>query len=129
MSCRDPIQGDLQQRTMRVIWERGRCTVGDVRQAFSASERSAYTTVQTVLNRLVDRGLLVREKVGKAYCYSAMISESDYLAESLSRTLLGASAEARRAALARLVDGLDAADVREIRSLADEITRKRRRSE
>lgn len=127
MSRRDPIQGDLQQRAMRVIWERGRCTVEDVRQALPARERSAYTTVQTVLNRLVDRGLLDREKVGKAFCYSAKLSESDYVAESLNRTLVGASAEARRAALAQLVDGLDATDVREIRSLADEITRKRRR--
>jgi predicted transcriptional regulator len=127
MSPRDPLQGDLQQHAMRVIWQRGQCTVEDVRQALPARERSAYTTVQTVLNRLVDRGLLAREKVGKAFCYSAKVSEGDYLAASLNRTLVGASAEARRAALAQLVDGLDATDVREIRSLADEITRRRRR--
>jgi predicted transcriptional regulator len=124
---RDPIQGDLQEQVMRVMWKRDRGTVEDVRQALPKKHRGAYTTVQTILNRLVDRGLLKRQKAGKAFLYSAKVSEADYIARSLNRTLARASEEARRTALANLVGGLDATEMREINSLASEISRKRRK--
>lgn len=111
---------------MRIIWRRDRGTVEDVRQALPTPYRGAYTTVQTILNRLADRGLLKREKTGKAFVYSAKISEADYLAGSLNRTLAGASEAARRAALATLVGKLDPSEMDEIRSLAAEIGRKRK---
>jgi len=126
MARRDPIQGELQERVMRIIWRRDRGTVEDVRQALPTPYRGAYTTVQTILNRLADRGLLKREKTGKAFVYSAKISEADYLAGSLNRTLAGASEAARRAALATLVGKLDPSEMDEIRSLAAEIGRKRK---
>ncbi len=126
MARRDPIQGELQERVMRIIWRRDRGTVEDVRQALPTPYRGAYTTVQTILNRLADRGLLKREKTGKAFVYSAKISEADYLAGSLNRTLAGASEAARRAALATLVGKLEPSEMDEIRSLAAEIGRKRK---
>lgn len=112
---------------MRAMWRLERGAVEDVRRALPKRRRGAYTTVQTILNRLVERGLLRRKKVGKAFFYSPRLSEADYLATSLNRTLSGASEEARRAALASLVGGLDPSEVEEIRSLAGEIGRKRGR--
>lgn len=110
---------------MRVMWRRGRGTVEDVRKALPRKRRGAYTTVQTVLNRLAERGLLRREKVGKVFHYSAEVSEADYIAGSLSRALSGASEEARRGALASLVGGLDPSELNEINLLAKEINRER----
>lgn len=111
---------------MRVMWRLDRGAVEDVRQALPKRSRGAYTTVQTILNRLVERGLLRREKQGKAFCYSPRISEAEYVAQSLTRALSGASEGARRTALARLVGGLDPAEMTEISSLASEINSKRR---
>lgn len=110
---------------MRVMWKRQQATVEDVRQALPKANRGAYTTVQTILNRLAERGLLMRERTGKAFVYEASISEAEYLAGSLSRTLTGASQEARRAALATLVGELDVSELDEIRSIAAEVKRKR----
>lgn len=112
---------------MRVLWRIGRGTVDDVRSALPKKQRSAYTTVQTILNRLADRGLLEREKHGKAFIYSPQHSEADYVSGALSRTLSAASEEARLAALASLVGGLDADEMSEINSLANEISSRRNR--
>lgn len=108
---------------MRVIWRLGRGSVEDVRGALS--KPGAYTTIQTVLNRLAERGLLERERVGNAIEYSPRLSEADYLARSLNRTLDGASDEARRAALAALVGDLKPAELSEIRKLARRTGRRR----
>lgn len=129
MSRRDLIKGELQEQVMRVVWKLGGGTVDDVRAALPSKQRGAYTTVQTVLNRLSERGLLVREKQGKAFVYEPLISEADYLSKSLVRTLSAASSQAARmAALASLVGGLDDAEMTEINSLAEEIAAKRRGS-
>lgn len=113
---------------MQAMWRLERGSVEDVRQALPTRHRGAYTTVQTILNRLVDRGLLRRERQGKAFIYMPTVSEADYVAGSLNRTLSGASAEARRTALANLVGGLSAAEMSELNSLASEIGRERRKA-
>lgn len=111
---------------MRVMWRLESGGVEDVRKALPKRNRGAYTTIQTVLNRLSERGLLRRARVGNAISYSPLVSEADYLSRSLSRTLSGASQEARRAALASLVGDLEPSELGEIRELAAEINRKRR---
>lgn len=113
-------------RIMRVLWRIERGTVEQVRRALPERSRGAYTTVQTVLNRLADRGLLSREKVGNVNVYAPRIEESAYLTRSLNQTLTGASADARRAALANLVGGLKSGELEEIRRLAKQVDSKRR---
>lgn len=126
---RDPIQGELQEKVMRILWNLGSGTVDDVRNGLPEKQRGAYTTVQTVLNRLADRGLLVRERRGKAFAYRPLIGEADYLSNSLTRTLSAASTqEARLAALASLVGGLNEAEMGEINTLAGKISAKRSQS-
>jgi BlaI family transcriptional regulator, penicillinase repressor len=87
----------------------------------------AYTTVQTVLNRLAERGLLSRHKVGNAIEYRPKLSEADYLSRSIARTLAGASSDARQTALARLIADLDAVEISELQRLARDVAGKRRR--
>jgi BlaI family penicillinase repressor len=64
----------LELRIMQVIWKRGRCTVSAVQEELEPP--LAYTTVQTMLNILERKGKLTRELQGRAYLYSAAISES-----------------------------------------------------
>lgn len=109
---------------MRVMWRLGGGSVDDVRGALR--KPGAYTTVQTVLNRLAARGLLKRERIGNAIRYRPRLSEADYLARSLNRTLAGASSEeARRTALAALVGDLKPSELSAIRRLAGKARRRR----
>lgn len=106
---------------MKALWKLDRAGVEDVRRELPGRQRSAYTTVQTVLNRLAERGLLTRERKGRSILYSAKVSEADYYARSLRRSLEGASEEARRVALTHLVGELPAAERAEIEQLAREV--------
>lgn len=122
-----PIQGELQGQIMPVLWRLGSGTVEQVRAALPARYRSAYNTVQTVLNRLAERGMLARERNGNAYVYRPLVSEADYLSRSIETTLAGASSEARQIALAQLVGGLGSDELDELREVASRIEDRRRR--
>lgn len=121
------IQGELQAQIMPALWRLGSGTVEQVRAALPARYRSAYTTVQTVLNRLAERGLLSRERSGNAIVYRPKISEGQYLSRTIEQTLAGASSEARQVALAQLIGDLDEAELSELRALGRHAERSRGR--
>jgi predicted transcriptional regulator len=121
------ISGELQMQLMAAIWRLGAGTVEQVRSELPPRYRGAYTTVQTVLNRLADRGLLTRHRVGNAIEYRPKISEADYLSRSIAQTLSGASTGARQTALARLIADLDAGELSELQRLARDVSGKRRK--
>lgn len=102
-----PIQGELQIQIMQTVWRNGAGTVEEIRAALPARYRGAYNTVQTVLNRLSERGLLTRTKEGNAFQYAPTTDEAGYLSLTLKRALAGASREAQNAALAALLGGMD----------------------
>ena len=112
---------------MSTLWRLGEANVEQVRNALPKRSRGAYTTIQTVLNRLVDRGLLARAKTGNSFVYSPKISESEYLSRSIEHTLATASAEARQVALAQLISALGQDELSDLRKLARKIERGRAR--
>lgn len=117
-----PIQGELQSQIMPVLWRLGEGTVEQVRGELSPPGRGAYTTIQTVLNRLAERGLLDRERHGHQIVYRPRITEADYLSATIDHTLAGASPQARQAVLAQLVGGLDPRELTRLRRLARRVS-------
>jgi BlaI family transcriptional regulator, penicillinase repressor len=71
----------LELRIMQVIWRHGRCTVSEVQGEMEPP--LAYTTVQTMLNILERKGKLKRELEGRAYIYSATITEAKALGQGV----------------------------------------------
>jgi predicted transcriptional regulator len=70
--------GDLEQAVMRCLWDCGHpdCQAADVQQRLAAAGRpAALTTVLTTLDRLYEKGIVRRERVGKAYRYAPAVSE------------------------------------------------------
>lgn len=119
------LRGDLQARIMAIVWRLGEATVEDVRDHQLQEQRPAYTTVQTVMNRLAERGLLTRTRTGRAFVYRAAFAEPEYLARAIEDRLAATSQETRRAALISLVEGLDPEDLAELARHANKIRRKR----
>lgn len=79
----------LELALMQVIWRRGASTVGEVQAGLAApsavtenamesvaGRQLAYTTVQTVLNTLHRKGKLDRQMEGRAFVYSAAVTEA-----------------------------------------------------
>jgi predicted transcriptional regulator len=83
-----PIPPPLELECLRALWSVGEGSVHDVREALPARRNLAYTTVMTVLDRLVRRGRVERRKIGRAFFYSPVASRD----------------ELRRAAVGELVD-------------------------
>jgi predicted transcriptional regulator len=71
----------LELQIMQVIWRRGASNVGEVQEGLE--QRLAYTTVQTMLNILHRKGKLCRELNGRAYEYSATVTEAKALSHAL----------------------------------------------
>ena len=122
-----PLQGELQLQIMSVMWRLGEANVEQVRGALPKRARSAYTTVQTVLNRLAERGLLARNKQGNMIVYSPSMTEGEYLSRTIERTLSTASDEARQVALAQLIGNLESGELSGLRKLARKIESGRNR--
>lgn len=121
-----PLQGDLQLQVMTVMWRLDEATVDAVRQALPARYRGAYTTIQTVLNRLVERGLLKRRKVGNVVHYTPTVSEAGYVSATVEHALAGASTGAREVVLAQLIGGIDDAQLEALRRLGKDIDQRKK---
>jgi BlaI family transcriptional regulator, penicillinase repressor len=92
---RKPALTALELRIMQVIWKRGASNVSDVQAELEPP--LAYTTVQTMLNILERKGRLKRELQGRAYLYSARVSEQKVLGQGvrdLIDRMFGGSSEA-----------------------------------
>lgn len=72
---------ELELRIMQVIWRRGGSSVAEVQAELDPP--LAYTTVQTVLNILQRKGKLKRALEGRAYIYSAKITEDKALRQGI----------------------------------------------
>ena len=118
-------RGDLQAEVMAAIWKLGEAKVDDVRALQPARRRSAYNTVQTVMNRLVDRGLLTRRRSGNAFIYRARYDEADYLARSIGGRLRTLSPQTRQEVLLNLVGDLDGKAVDALAEYAQRIRKAR----
>lgn len=80
--------GDLERAIMELLWERGQpATVREVLRELSAERDLAHTTVMTVLDRLDRKGLVHRERVGRAWQYQPAASRETYIAELMLTAL------------------------------------------
>jgi BlaI family transcriptional regulator, penicillinase repressor len=65
----------LERRIMRVLWDGGAGNVQKVLHGLTGEPQLAYTTVQTTLNVLNRKEKVRRKLVGRAYEYSAIVSQ------------------------------------------------------
>jgi predicted transcriptional regulator len=83
----------------------------------------AYTTVMTILVRLHEKGVIQREKLGRAYAYRPVVEETTVVADQVRRLL--ERGNDRTAVLQGLIDGLDPDDAQVLRDLLADAGRKR----
>ncbi len=64
----------LELKCLDILWEIDAGTVHDVRNRLLESRPLAYTTVMTILDRLVKRGVATRKRQGRSYVYTPRVS-------------------------------------------------------
>ena len=79
----------LELLCLRALWTLGEGNVKAVQGIVAQSRPLAYTTIMTVLDRLVRKGMLARRKVGRSFTYAPQATRD----------------AARRAAVRELLEG------------------------
>ncbi|MGD8535671.1 MAG: BlaI/MecI/CopY family transcriptional regulator [Candidatus Aminicenantes bacterium] len=65
---------------LRILWKDGRLTIREVHDQVYAIHKWAYTTTKTIMDRMIKKGLLEREKYHGIFLYSPLISRPAGLA-------------------------------------------------
>ena len=68
--------GPLEWRTLEALWARDQ--PASVRDLIDAFPEIAYTTLMTTLDRLHRKGVLAREKQGRAFVYRPNFTRSEF---------------------------------------------------
>ncbi|HTS31551.1 MAG TPA: BlaI/MecI/CopY family transcriptional regulator [Bryobacteraceae bacterium] len=77
----------LELLCLNALWSLGEGNVRDVRQIVAQARPLAYTTIMTVLDRLVRKGKITRRKMGRAFLYSPQTTR-DSMRRAAIRELL-----------------------------------------
>jgi predicted transcriptional regulator len=73
---------DIELELMRCIWDRGKASASEVQmQLVRGGKETAYTTVKTMLDRLVKAGVCVSKEVKGRYYYSPKVTQADIAKE------------------------------------------------
>jgi predicted transcriptional regulator len=68
-----------ETRVLGQVWRLGKCSVREILDSLPEDERVAYTTVQTLVYRLEQKGAVRRlKKIGNAQVFEAAIDQSEY---------------------------------------------------
>ena len=72
---------------MKALWTLREATVHSIRSQFFSQRPLAYTTVMTVMDRLARKGIVEREKRGRAHVYRPLVSDVEVREHALDRLL------------------------------------------
>jgi len=111
-------RGELEARVMDALWSADDwMTPRDVRAALKRRPALAYTTVMTILVRLWEKGMVDRQRDGRAYAYRPVSKRDEWVAQRMHEMLEDAGN--RAAALGHFVAEIDSTEATQLRRLLD----------
>lgn len=120
------VLGDLEKAIMEVLWEQNREVTG--REVFEEIERKkpvAFTTVLTVIERLLKKGLVKRMKKGKLFVYTPTISRDEFIKKVSEEVIQGIVDISATSAASSFIDILSRTSPEDMERLAELINEKR----
>ena len=100
--------GELEAKIMKAVWSLEEATVQDVVNRLG--KRANYKTVMTVMNRLVEKSVLERRKVSRAFVYKPHFTQEQLMARLSREVLDGLMADFSPGVLAQFVDAVAESD-------------------
>ena len=110
-----------ETRILEQCWKLGTCSVREILESLPEEERVAYTTVQTLVYRLEEKGALRKvKKIGNAQLFEPAIDQSDYRS-GLVRDLLDLFGGSPRLLVSNLLEtgAISLKDLKALQSAAD----------
>ena len=86
----------LELELLHALWKLGPVSIREIQESLPAAERPEYTTVQTIIYRLEEKGAVRRtRKIGNAHIFEALVTRQSAFAAMIEDFIgtLGGSAE------------------------------------
>jgi len=119
----------LELQVMDALWKQGRLSIREIQESFPERERPVYTTIQTTVYRLEDRGALRRaKKISNAHIFEAVVSR-ETASRRLIDDLLSIFDGKAEPVMAHLVESgkLSRQDIRDVEKLIENLDRQKPR--
>lgn len=112
---------DLEIDIMNVVWRLDRATVRQIVDALRNQRPLAYTTVQTVLSILTQKGVVRYTREGRAYVYTAILKPEGVRQETVRAVVDKLFAGSPQSLVLHLIesDALTAEEADSLRKLLD----------
>ena len=106
---------------MEALWQRGQATASALQADLRSSQGWAYSTVKTMLDRLVEKGYVKSRRVGNVYEYSPKIRRGAVVARTIDDLADRVLAGSVSPLIHRLVESrrLNDEEIRELRRMLD----------
>jgi len=118
---RKPTNAELS--ILKILWDRGPCTVRQIHRTLSRNRDMLYTTVLKVMQNMTEKRLVSCDRSRRAFVYTALTREEDtrrqLVGEMLDRLFGGSAAELVAHALTR--HDATTEELAGIRRLLDEV--------
>lgn len=119
------VLGELESRLMRLCWDAEQpLTAREIHEQLRSEHPVSPLTSTTVLNRLVTKGFLSRERVDGLLRYQPQIDESAFVARASRHAVEGILSLGAEAVTASIVDVLAERDPAQLQELARLIQRR-----
>ena len=113
---KEPRLSKAEARILEQYWKLGTASVREVLESLPEDERVAYTTVQTLVYRLEEKGALNKvKKIGNAQLFQPALDQSQYRSR-LVRDLLDLFGGSPRLLVSNLIEN-GALTLRDLRTL------------
>ena len=120
------VLGDIEKPVMDVLWDRDEVTGREVFEEVGRGRPLAFTTILTVLDRLLKKGLIRRTKRGRLFVYTAAMSRNDFVRQVSHEVLQGIMDISASSAATSFVDILYKTSPEEIERLSKLIEERKR---
>ena len=104
---RDISLGSRELQIMKLIYQKKQTTVREVVDELNQKDTVAYNTVQTIMGRLVKKGLLIKKKQGKTDYYSTAKNTQSAVTRAIQDKFTEFIAQFTEDELVAFFDGLD----------------------
>ncbi len=78
---------DSEWAILQAVWEHEPCAAPTVQEALQEEKAWAYTTVKTLMDRMVKKGLLETERIRNLYLYRAAITRAQAQRSEIMKTV------------------------------------------
>lgn len=117
---------ELEYAVLTELWQLGTASVRELHEKLGAPEGLVYTTTAKVVDRLREKGLIQRQRKGKAFWYQACIAREEVERARAHNVIARLLSSAPRGAVAALVEAVDSVDPELLDELEQAVVARRR---